>query len=254
MTGKTLDRDGVRIYYETHGTGPAVLLSHGYSATSQMWQPQIEALSRDHQLILWDFRGHGQSDASDDLAQYSERATVDDIAAILDDVGVDRAVIGGLSLGGYMSLAFNLAHPERVKALMPIDCGPGFKKDEARNGWNDYAESMATSIEEGGSDPSQSPERTQSHHNDVMGVVRAGRTMLKQYDARIIESLPGISVPTLIVVGENDTPFLAGSDYMASKIPGAEKHVIPDAGHAANMDQPARFNEIVLDFLSRHGF
>src|SRR5436309_15294771 len=101
-----LDRDGVNIYYEVHGSGPPLLLTHGYSSTSAMWQGQIEALSKRHTLILWDMRGHVRSDYPDDPAAYSEALTVADIAALLDQVDARSAVIGGLSLGGYMSLAF----------------------------------------------------------------------------------------------------------------------------------------------------
>src|ERR1044071_4169686 len=102
----TLDRDGVKLYYEVHGSGPALLLSHGYSATSQMWNGQIEAFSPFYKMITWDMRGHGQSDYPDDQGAYSEDATVDDMASVLDAVGARGAIIGGLSLGGYMSLAF----------------------------------------------------------------------------------------------------------------------------------------------------
>ena len=103
-----LDRDGVRIHYEVRGQGPVVLLSHGYSATAQMWRGQLDALSRDHTLVTWDMRGHGQSDSPDDPAAYSAEATIDDMAAILDAVGAQQAVIVGLSLGGYMSLMFHV--------------------------------------------------------------------------------------------------------------------------------------------------
>src|SRR3984885_3303659 len=102
----TIDRDGVRIYYEVHGSGPVLLLTHGYSSTSAMWQGQIEALSKHHKLILWDMRGHGRSNYPDDPAAYSEALTVADMAALLDEVEAERAIVGGLSLGGYMSLAF----------------------------------------------------------------------------------------------------------------------------------------------------
>ena len=134
-----INRDGVEIYYEVHGSGPPLLLTHGYSSTSAMWQGQIEALSKHHKLVLWDMRGHGQSDYPDDPAAYSEALTVADMAALLDAVGADSAIIGGLSLGGYMSLAFYRAHPERVRALLIIDTGPGFKKDDARDAWNKRA-------------------------------------------------------------------------------------------------------------------
>src|SRR5579872_2708955 len=131
-----LARDGVNIYYETHGEGPVVLLSHGYSATSQMWRGQIEALSQKNKLVIWDMRGHGQSDYPEDQAAYSEEATVADMVALLDEVGAKTAIVGGLSLGGYMSLAFHVKHPDRVRALLIIDTGPGYRKDEPRDGWN----------------------------------------------------------------------------------------------------------------------
>ena len=110
-----LNRDGVNIYYEVHGSGPPLLLTHGYSSTSTMWQGQIAALAKHHKLVLWDMRGHGQSDYPDDALAYSEALTVADMAALLDAVGADQAIIGGLSLGGYMSLGV-LSRPSRPRA------------------------------------------------------------------------------------------------------------------------------------------
>lgn len=249
-----LERDGVNLYYEVHGTkGPVILLSHGYSATSAMWEGQIAALTRNHRLVLWDMRGHGQSDYPEDPSLYSEEATVADMAAILDAVGAEKAIVGGLSLGGYMSLAFHEAHPERVIALLIIDTGPGFKKDEAREAWNANALRTAERFERDGLSPLKSltPEMATSRHRSAEGLARAGRGMLTQRDAHVINALPSIRVPSLVIVGAKDTPFLAAADYMAAKIPGARKVVIADAGHASNIDQPAAFNEVVIDFLKR---
>jgi pimeloyl-ACP methyl ester carboxylesterase len=95
-----ISRDGVEIYYEIHGSGPTLLLTHGYSSTSAMWLGQIAALSKHHKLVLWDMRGHGRSDYPDDPSGYSEALTVGDMAALLDEVGVENAIVGGLSLGG----------------------------------------------------------------------------------------------------------------------------------------------------------
>ena len=247
----TIDRDGVNIYYEVHGSGSPLLLTHGYSSTSGMWQGQIAALSKHHKLVLWDMRGHGKSDYPDDPAAYSEAATVGDMAALLDAVGADKAIVGGLSLGGYMSLAFYRAHPDRVRALLIIDTGPGFKKDDAREVWNKRAHDTGDRFEREGLEvlKSASRERSSVTHRDASGLARAARGMLTQRDARVIESLPDIKVPSLVVVGADDTPFLAASDYMAAKIPGAQKVVIPAAGHAVNIDQPQAFIDAVLPFL-----
>src|SRR5437868_3710854 len=247
----TINRDGVKIFYEVHGSGPPLILTHGYSSTSEMWKDQIAALSKHHKLVLWDMRGHGRSDYPEDLQAYSEALTVGDIAALLDEIGVDSAIVGGLSLGGYMSLAFYRAHPERVRALLIIDTGPGFKKDDAREVWNKRARETAERFEREGLAvlKSASRERSAVSHRDASGLARAARGMLTQRDARVIELLPDIKVPSLIVVGADDAPFLAASDYMAAKIPGARKIGIPAAGHAVNIDQPQAFIEAVLPFL-----
>lgn len=246
-----IDRDGVGIHYEVHGEGPPLLLTHGYSSTSAMWHGQIEALARDHTLILWDMRGHGQSDYPDDPRAYSEALTVGDMTAILDAVAARRAIIGGLSLGGYMSLAFYRAHPARTRALLIIDTGPGFRKDDAREAWNARALATADRLDREGLDvlKSATRERAAASHRDGRGLALAARGMLTQRDARVMELLPDIKVPSLIVVGADDTPFLAASDYMAAKIPGAQKVVIPAAGHAVNIDQPKAFVDAVVPFL-----
>src|ERR1700735_2214040 len=246
-----IDRDGVDIYYEVHGDGPPLLLTHGYSSTSEMWNGQVEALSKHHKLVLWDMRGHGRSDYPSDPAAYSEALPVADMAALLDAVGASRAIVGGLSLGGYMSLAFYRAHPERVSALLIIDTGPGFKKDDARETWNKRAQDTGDRFDREGLAilTSASRERATVSHRDASGLARAARGMLTQRDASVIELLPNIKVPSLVVVGADDTPFLAASDYMAAKIPGAEKAVIPGAGHVVNIDQPQAFIDAVVPFL-----
>jgi len=250
----TLNRDGVDIYYEVHGSGPVILLSHGYSSTSAMWRGQVAPLSKEHMLVTWDMRGHGQSDYPEDQSQYSEEHTVADMAAILDAVGAREAIIGGLSLGGYMSLAFHLAHPERTRALLIIDTGPGFKKDEPRADWNANAERTAQNYAKDGLGPleSSTAERRTARHRNARGLELAARGMLAQRDARVINSLPDIKVPSLVVVGALDTNFLVAADYMAKKIPNAEKVVIEGAGHAANIDRPKAFNKAVTDFLKKH--
>ncbi len=251
----SIERDGVTVYYEALGSGPAILLSHGYGATSQMWAGQLELLSADYRLIVWDMRGHGQTDSPEDLSCYSEAETVADMAAILDAEGVDDAVIGGLSLGGYMSLAFHLVHPERTRALMLFDTGPGYNNPKAREGWNTgMAIPRAEALEQDGLAALGGSEEVRvSTHRSAAGLARAARGMLAQFDNRVIQSLKSIEKPTLVLVGENDTPFLAGTDYMANRILNSTHVVVPDAGHAANIDNPSAFNDAVSLFLNDLG-
>ena len=246
--------NGIAVHYEDSGTGPAIFLTHGYAAAGAMWEPQRTPLNEaGYRLVSWDMRGHGETDSPDDLAQYSEALTIADMAALMDTLGIEKAVVGGLSLGGFMSLAFQLAHPERVRALLLCDTGPGYRSDEARAKWNRMAERSAVNFEEKGLDAAgHSPEvqAAVKHHKSAAGLVHSARGMLAQVDSRVIDHLPEIDVATLIIVGEKDEPYYDASRYMQSKIPGAQLEMIPDAGHAANMDQPEAFNRVVLQFLT----
>ncbi len=246
--------DGVAIHYAVEGKGMPVLLSHGFSATARMWDDQVAALKDRYQVITWDMRGHGESDYPEDASLYSERHTVDDMAAILRTLGIERAVIGGLSLGGVMSMGFHAAYPGMVRALMLFDTGPGYRNAEARQAWNERSLQQADRFEkEGLSALNRSDEVRLGEHRSAEGLARAARGMLTQVDDHLIRDLPNVKVPTLVLVGANDTNFLAATDYMANKIADSTKVVIPDAGHAANLHQPAAFNAAVEAFLARVG-
>ena len=150
---RVVSRDGVPISYEVYGKATEatpLLLSHGFGASSTMWKPNLAALSRDRLVITWDLRGHGRSASPDDAAQYSQAESVADMSAILDACDVERAAIGGLSLGGFLSLAFYLVHPERVTALLLFDTGPGYKDEAARQRWNKWALAQAESFDSDG--------------------------------------------------------------------------------------------------------
>jgi pimeloyl-ACP methyl ester carboxylesterase len=247
----TLERDGVRLAYTVHGAPtqrPPLLLTHGFGASAQMWYPNLPALSADRQVLTWDVRGHGASDAPE---RFDHDDCVADMAALLDVLDAPRAVLGGMSLGGYLSLAFHARHAERVAALVLVDTGPGFRSDDAREEWNATALRTADALDERGLGVlPPTPEHVLAEHaNGAAGVARAARGILTQRDGAVFASLPQIAVPALVVVGADDTPFLAAADAMAARIPRATKVVIEGAGHASNMDRPAEFDRAVLDFL-----
>lgn len=243
----------IEIHHEVSGRGGAVLLTHGYSSTGAAWEAQHRALAGRYRLITWDMRGHGRTESPADPAQYSAELTVADMRALLRHLGVERAVVGGLSLGGTMSLAFYKEHPGMVRALVICSSGPGYRSPEGRAEWNQRAEERAAALEARGlaalEPGSAAHEAARRHHRSAQGLAHAARGMLAMRDASIIDSLPGIRVPTLIVVGDLDTPFIAPSEYMAKKIPGARLEVIRGAGHLANLDQPDAFNDILLGFV-----
>lgn len=232
----TIDRDGVRIAYQGHGGGDRVplLLTHGFGESARMWEPNLDALSADRPVVTWDMRGHGDSDSPPDQSLYTQPACLDDMAALLDAIGAERAVLGGLSLGGYLSLAFRLSNPMIITALLLFDTGPGFRNDAARQRWNEQALVTASRLEQKG----------------LAGQARAARGMLTQSDSSVIDSLPSVDVPTLVLVGADDRAFLGAADYVAAKVRGAQRVTIEGAGHIANRDQPAAFNEAVTAFLA----
>src|SRR5262249_55223932 len=162
----------------------------------------------------------------------------------------EKAVVGGLSLGGYLSLELYLAHPQRVRAMMLFDTGPGYKKEAGRAEWNRLAQDYAVRFETRGlAALGVGSEVRVAKHRSAEGLALAARGMLAQKDARVIESLPSIAVPTLLIVGSEDKPFLTGMDYMAAKIPRSTKVIIEGAGHAPNIERPDDFNRAVTSFL-----
>jgi pimeloyl-ACP methyl ester carboxylesterase len=243
--------DGVAIAYQVHNPmapETPVLLSHGFGETSGMWAPNIDVLSASRPVIVWDQRGHGLSEAPESMDRYGEHINVADMAAVLDAVGVDRAVIGGMSLGGYLSLAFRIAHPERAAALLLIDTGPGFFKDEARQKWNDWVETLARRLEARETQDATA-ETNRLVHLHPEGLPRAARGALVQRNSRVIASLAGIDVPTLVIVGAQDKKYRRAADYLESHISSAQKVVVDGAGHAVNLDNPNTFNTVVCKFL-----
>jgi pimeloyl-ACP methyl ester carboxylesterase len=245
-----VDRDGVKIYYEDAGKGTAIVLGHAFSSSARLWDGFVQAFKDSYRVITYDLRGHDRSDSPDEPAAYTEDATVGDIEAIMAVCGVEKAVMGGLSLGGYMSLAYYLKHPENVLALMLFSTGPGFRNPAARENWNQMAEGIAKGFDEKGLEAlGRGAEVRASEQRSAAGLAKAARGMLAQFDARVIEALDAIKVPALVMMGSRDQAYAASTDYMAGKIPVCTKVVIDDTGHAANIHQPEAFNKAVRDFL-----
>jgi pimeloyl-ACP methyl ester carboxylesterase len=246
-----LQSGNVRIHYEvsaSRGLRPPLVLSHGFAASARMWDPNVSALGRDRQVLTWDMRGHAGSDAPADPADYGVDQSIDDMLALVDALAARPAVLGGMSLGGYLSLAFYARHPERVAALVLVDTGPGFRRAQPRERWNAFAERTAAALERDGlASVSDRPEA--GSHREATGLAHTARRVMAQRDASVIDSLARVAVPTLVVVGALDTNFLSAADYMAAKIPGARKVVLAGAGHAANIEAAEAFNAAVREFL-----
>lgn len=263
--------NGVRIHYETHGEGPPVVLSHGYTASLRMWDGQIGPLSRRYRVVVYDTRGHGESEAPADMNAYSIATFAADQAALMDHLGIERAIVGGLSMGGMVAQEFALRYPERVEALLLCDTGAGmqpgaFGNPELRERMAAMREQMAKLARERGmaavaewmrQNPQGPrpegpiPEGVRRH---LEGVARmsvdgwlGGWHALQTWPG-VTERLPEIGVPTLVVIAELDTLRPAG-EIIHRRIPGSRQALITGSPHGSCLWKTEAFNRAVLDFL-----
>jgi len=258
--------DGVRIYYEEHGSGAPVLLAYGIGGNAGMWQPNVAALASRYRLVLWEPRGHARSESPEDPSKLTFGHWVLDLHDLLDHLGLTRAVVGGLSLGGGISTRFALAHPERVRALVAVASSSAAGLPLSVPNIVMRARSIEVTLT-GGMD-AMAEFAIQSNPNvsgrltldprareevfamyrmlKPIGYANALRALL-QMDY-ITERLPEIAAPTLLVCGDED-PSLGPMRVMAERIKHAQLVLLSPAGHFANRDQPEAFNRAVLDFL-----
>lgn len=260
--------DGIELCAEAHGAGPAVLFSCGYVTTRENFRPQVEPLvAAGFRVLLWDYRGHGDSDAPSDPAAYSFDLVLDDLGRVLDwGAGRQPAVLAGFSFGGAASLHFALRHPERVRALALIDTGPGFKNPEAQARWLAQVERIAHNVETRGLESfvaSRAAATAIGRHPELPAAQRAATAIAKMqphgvasFGRRVagpvpacIDELGGLAVPALVMVGEEDEAYLRAADVMAARIPRTRRVVIPGAGHVVTIEAPDAVNRALIDFL-----
>jgi pimeloyl-ACP methyl ester carboxylesterase len=247
--------NGITLYYESIGEGHPLIFTHGFSATHVMWKAQ-EPLSKQYRLITYDARGHGDSDSPPSSDEYSADTSVEDLFQLMNALEVNKAIIGGLSMGGYISLRFYLKHPDLVTALIIMDTGPGYRNPTRMVEWNQSREELAKQLETEGISVLVAQATTQGRREislkqTPIGLAHMSRKVVAQHDSWVIENLDKIKVPTLVLVGENDTPFLQAAQYMEKNISGAKLMVVPNAGHSANIDNTEFFNDAILSFLNK---
>lgn len=254
---------GIKMAYEMEGTGQPLVLLHGFPFNRTMWREQVAALKESYRVIMPDLRGHGDTEATDEPATMDEMAR--DVAALLDELEISRAVIGGLSMGGYVSLAFARRFPLHVRALILADTRPQADTDEMRAYREQQAQKVLAEGMESIADwllsklftPStlkENGEAVRHVHEMILstkpqGAASALRGMATRSDQT--EFLPSILAPALIVVGSQDqiTP-VADAELMRREIRGSRLEVIEGADHVSNLERPAEFNRALKDFLN----
>jgi pimeloyl-ACP methyl ester carboxylesterase len=260
--------DGVKIYYEEHGQGFPLVLAYGIGGNAGMWEPNVAALSARHRLILWEPRGHARSESPEDLARYSFRRWALDLRDVLNHLGLRKAIVGGLSLGGGIATRFALLYPARVKALVIVDSSSAAGRPLAVENLVMRARSIEITLKQGmdamaefaiASNPNVAGrvKLDPAARDEIFGMYRmltpvgyanALRALIAMDD--ITDQLPKIRVPTLLVCGDED-PSLPPMRLIGKKIKGSKLVVLSPAGHFSNRDQPEAFNRAVLDFLAR---
>lgn len=252
--------DGAKIYYRLQGEGLPLLLCNASFATHAHWSAVEGPLARRLRVVSWDYRGHGRSEAPLDKDRYSLAQVVADLGAV-HRAAVENApaLVGGLSLGGLVALSYALAHPERVRALLLFNTGPGFKKPEALAQWQARLERAAAKLEEVGLSAYLDGRRAQAEllgrepaselaqsvrasvlDSSVGGLAHFARNVAGPVP-NLVDRLAEIGVPCLVVVGEHDAAFQRASEVMTAKLPRARRVVLEGAGHALQLDRPGAF-------------
>jgi 3-oxoadipate enol-lactonase len=264
----TMD-DGVALDVTDTGSGPALLLVHGFGGAKEDFADHIDALAARHRVVTFDLRGHGESDGPSDIAAYSLDRMAADVLGVADALGIDTFRLLGHSMGGMVARRVVLAHPARVAALVLMDTSPGPIAHIAP----DALEAAATVMLDEGKEvlkpllDAAAPLETPAYEQ-----LLAARPGFEEFEARKWEALApamwaamaremarqpdqlallaGVRCPTLVIAGEQDKPFVEASRQMAATIPGAELVVIPDAGHSPQFESPRPWFEAIERFLA----
>lgn len=264
--------DGVGLNVEEAGEGAPIVFVHEFGGNQQSWEPQVRYFSRRYRCITFNARGYPPSDVPADVAAYSQARATDDIRDVMDGLGIDKAHIIGLSMGGFATVHFGLTYPERALSLVVAGAGYGAEKEfeeffrtnsfevarqfelqgsEAYShtygmaasripylvkdprGWEEFRQVLATHSAQGVA--------------NTMRGVQALRPSL--YDLE--DGLRKMAVPTLIMVGDEDDHCLQPGLYMKRVIPASGLAILPKTGHTLNLEEPALFNSLTAEFLAQ---
>ena len=265
------DSDGVKLYYEETGSGFPIVFVHEFAGDCRSWEPQVRFFSRRYRCITYNARGYPPSDVPGDQNAYSQDIATDDIAAVMRSIGIDKAHIVGLSMGGFATLHFGLRYADMAASLTVAACGYGAKAAD-RDQFADDSEELAKQYLELGS--AQMAEqyaagayRLQFRDKDPRGWLEF-KEMLAEHSAEGVaytmrgvqkmrpslwdleDGLRELSIPTLIVNGDEDDWCLEPGIFLKRTIPTAGLWVVPKTGHTINLEEPALFNQTLAEFFA----
>ncbi len=264
--------DGIRLYYEETGAGRPVIFVHEFAGDLRSWEPQLRHFGQRYRSIAFNARGYPPSDVPESAVAYSQNLAADDIQAVLDHLAIDKAHIVGLSMGGFATLHFGFRHPQRALSLCVAGCGYGAEPSQ-RARFRSEAETIAAFIKSEGMPAfaekyAYGPARVQFENKDPRGFAEFKR-MLGEHSAvgsantqlgvqrerpslfDLAEEMKRLTVPTLILSGDEDGPCLAPGILMKQNIPSAALAIMTNCGHAINLEAAGEFNRIVGEFIAQ---
>ena len=263
--------DGVNLYYEETGSGTPIIFVHEFAGDYRSWEPQIRHFGQRYRAIVYNARGYPPSDVPEAVSSYSQNRAADDIAAVLDHLGIAKAHVVGLSMGGFATLHFGFRHPDRALSLVVAGCGYGAEPGQRERFRGEADVVAATILREGmvafAEKYAYGPTRVQYENKDPRGFA-AFKKMLSEHSAlgsantqlgcqkerpslyELTDQMKALTVPTLVLTGYEDWPCLAPGILMKQTIPSAALAVMPNCGHGINEEDPAEFNRLVGDFVT----
>ena len=262
--------DGVKLYYEETGVGTPILFVHEFAGDHRSWEPQVRYFSRRYRCITYNARGYPPSDVPQERERYSQDRARDDARSVLDALKIDKAHVIGLSMGGFCTVHFGIAYPQRALSLVIAGCGYGAAPDQRQKFAQD-SDAAAQRFEEqpmaqAAEAYAMSASRVQLQNKDPRGFAQfmsqlaehsglgsantlRGVQMRRPSLYDLVDRLKAIPVPALIMTGDEDWACLEPGLLMKKAIPNAGLVVLPNSGHCINLEEPALFNQHVGDFL-----
>jgi pimeloyl-ACP methyl ester carboxylesterase len=257
------------LYYEETGQGFPLIWCHEYGGDYRSWEPQVRYFSRRYRVVTWNYRGYPPSDVPKDPSAYSVEILVEDLRGLMKHLGIAKAHVGGLSMGGGVALNFGIRHPELAASLVIAAAGSGtvgrekflqegeeravlFEREGAVAKQRSFADT-ATRRGFADKDPRGWQEflRNVLDHSGVgSALMMRGVQMKRKTIFELEPELTKLAVPSLIVVGDQDEPCLEPGLFMKRHVPHAGLVVMPMTGHTANIEEPALFNQVVAEFLT----
>lgn len=264
---------GVSLYVETAGSGPPLVLLHGFTGSTASWAAHIPGFAERHTTVAIDLLGHGQSEAPANPERYRIEDAARDVLGVLDHLGVERTAVLGYSMGGRLALFLATVAPDRVGALVLESASPGLRDSAERQRRAAEDSARAEMIERGGvaafvdrweqhpmfASQTRLPEaqraalRAQRLAQSAPGLANSLRGLGQGAQPSLCDRLPMLPMPTLLIVGALDPEYCALGREMRRLIPDAQLVVVPDAGHTVHLEQPELFRRAVLGFLEGVG-